>query len=101
MDLDEIDPRTGSVKQYMAETFASDGSGGADEGLRRLAGCGPGSFLGSFMRPDIERRSRRCRSRCSAEFLTDAEGAGEYRGGPGIFVEMVFSTSSRVTLRSL
>jgi N-methylhydantoinase B len=23
------------------------------------------------------------------EFMTDAEGAGEYRGGPGIFVEMV------------
>ena len=90
MDLDEIDPRTGSVKQYMAETFASDGSGGAMKGFDGWPGVGPGSFLGSFVRPDIEHFESEVPFRVMRyEFMTDAEGAGEYRGGPGIFVEMV------------
>lgn len=90
MDLDEIDPRTRSVKQYMAETFASDGSGGAMKGFDGWPGVGPGSFLGSFMRPDIERFESEVPFKVLRyEFVTDAEGAGEYRGGPGIFVEMV------------
>jgi N-methylhydantoinase B len=90
MDLDEIDPRTGSVKQYMAETFASDGSGGAMKGFDGWPGVGPGSFLASFVRPDIEHFESEVPFRVMRyEFMTDAEGAGEYRGGPGIFVEMV------------
>ena len=84
MDLDEIDPRTGSVKQYMAETFASDGSGGAMKGFDGWPGVGPGSFLGSFVRPDIEHFESEVPFRVMRyEFMTDAEGAGEYRGGPG------------------
>ncbi len=90
MDLDEIDPRTGSVKQYMAETFASDGSGGAMKGFDGWPGVGPGSFLGSFVRPDIEHFESEVPFRVTRyEFMTDAEGPGEYRGGPGVFVEMV------------
>jgi N-methylhydantoinase B len=90
MDLDEIDPRTGSVKQYMAETFASDGSGGAMKGFDGWPGVGPGSFLGSFMRPDIEHFESEVPFRVMRyEFMTDAEGPGEYRGGPGVYVEMV------------
>jgi N-methylhydantoinase B len=51
---------------------------------------GPGSFLGSFVRPDIEHFESEVPFRVMRyEFMTDAEGAGEYRGGPGIFVEMV------------
>ncbi len=89
MDLDEIDPRTGTVKQYMAETFASDGSGGAMKGFDGWPGVGPGSFLGSFMRPDVEHFESEVPFRVMRyEFMTDAEGAGEYRGGPGVYVEM-------------
>jgi N-methylhydantoinase B len=89
MVLDEIDPRTGSVKQYMAETFASDGSGGAMRGFDGWPGVGPGSFLGSFVRPDIEHFESEVPFRVMRyEFMTDAEGAGEYRGGPGVYVEM-------------
>lgn len=90
MDLDEIDPRTNSVKQYMAETFASDGSGGAMKGFDGWPGVGPGSFLASFVRPDIEHFETEVPFRVTRyEFVTDGEGAGEYRGGPAVFVETV------------
>jgi N-methylhydantoinase B len=89
MDLDEIDPRTGTVRQYMAETFASDGSGGAMKGFDGWPGVGPGSFLGSFVRPDIEHFESEVPFRVTRyEFITDSEGAGEFRGGPGVYVEM-------------
>jgi N-methylhydantoinase B len=90
MDLDEIDPRTHSVRQYMAETFASDGSGGAMDGFDGWPGVGPGSFLGCFVRPDIEYFEAEVPFRVTRyEFTTDAEGPGKFRGGPGVFVEMV------------
>lgn len=90
MDLDKIDPRTNSVKQYMAETFASDGSGGAMKGFDGWPGVGPGSFLASFVRPDIEHFESEVPFRVTRyEFVTDGEGAGEYRGGPAVFVETV------------
>ena len=93
MDLDEIDPRTGAVKQYMAETFASDGSGGAMKGFDGWPGVGPGSFLGSFMRPDIEYFESEVPFRVlKYEFTQDSAGDGEYRGGPGVYVEMVSDT---------
>ena len=89
MDLDSVDPRTGSVKQYMAESFASDGSGGAMQGFDGWPGVGPGSFLASFVRPDIEHFESEVPFRVTRyEFETDAEGAGEFRGGPGVYVEM-------------
>lgn len=93
MDLDEIDPRTGSAKQYMAETFASDGSGGAMKGFDGWPGVGPGSFLASFMRPDIENFESEVPFRVMRyAFIKDWAGDGEYRGGPGVYVEMVSDT---------
>jgi N-methylhydantoinase B len=93
MDLDKIDLRTGSVKQYMAETFASDGSGGAMKGFDGWPGVGPGSFLGSFMRPDIEYFESEVPFRVLRyEFTRDSAGDGEYRGGPGVYVEMASDT---------
>ena len=93
MDLDEIDSRTGSIKQYMAETFASDGSGGAMKGFDGWPGVGPGSFLGSFMRPDIEYFESEVPFRVlKYEFTQDSAGDGEYRGGPGVYVEMASDT---------
>ena len=89
MDLDEIDPRTGTVKQYMAETFASDGSGGAMKDFDGWPGVGPGSFLASFVRPDIEHFESEVPFRVLRyEFVPDSEGPGEYRGGFGVYVEM-------------
>jgi N-methylhydantoinase B len=53
-------------------------------------GVGPGSFLGSFVRPDIEHFESEVPFRVMRyEFMTDSEGAGEYRGGPGVYVKMV------------
>lgn len=90
MDLGDIDPRTGTVRQYMAESFASDGSGGAMQGFDGWPGVGPGSFLASFVRPDIEHFESEVPFRVMRyEFVTDGEGAGQYRGGPAVYVEMV------------
>ena len=75
MDLDEIDPRTGSVKQYMAETFASDGSGGAMKGLRRLAGCGARVVLGEL------RAARHRAFRVGSAVPGDALRVHDRRGG--------------------
>ena len=61
----------------MAETFASDGSGGAMKGFDGWPGVGPGSFLGSFVRPDIEHFESEVPFRVMRyEFVTDVEGAG-------------------------
>jgi N-methylhydantoinase B len=93
MDLDVIDPRTGTVKQYMAETFASDGSGGAMRGFDGWQGVGPSSFLASFVRPDIEFFESEVPFRVMKyELMPDSAGAGEFRGGPGVYVEMVSDT---------
>jgi N-methylhydantoinase B len=93
VDLDVIDPRTGTVKQYMAETFASDGSGGAMKGFDGWQGVGPSSFLASFVRPDIEFFESEVPFRVMRyELLKDSSGAGEFRGGPGVYVEMVSDT---------
>jgi N-methylhydantoinase B len=89
MDLDEIDPRTHSVRQYMAETFASDGSGGAMDGFDGWPGVGPGSFLGCFVRPDIEYFEAEVPFRVTRyEFTTDGRPRKVSRW-PGVFVEMV------------
>jgi N-methylhydantoinase B len=93
VDLDVIDPRTGTVKQYMAETFASDGSGGAMKGYDGWQGVGPSSFLASFVRPDIEFFESEVPFRVMRyELLQDSAGPGEFRGGPGVYVEMISDT---------
>jgi N-methylhydantoinase B len=72
MDLDEIDPRTGSVKQYMAETFASDG---------RLAGGGPGIVLGELRA--ARHRALRVRGPVPRDPLRVHDGRGGRRRVPG------------------
>ena len=74
----------------MAETFASDGSGGAMKGYDGWPGVGPGSFLASFVRPDIEHFESEVPFRVMTyEMIRDWAGDGEHRGGPGVYVEMV------------
>ncbi len=93
MDRRIMDPRTGNIKQYFAETFASDGSAGAMKGYDGWQGVGTYGFVGSLVRPDIEifesmvpYRVRTC------EVMQDWEGAGEFRGGPGVYLELIADT---------
>ncbi len=90
MDPRVIDPRTGTVKQYFGETFASDGSGGAMSGFDGWQGVGNYRFVGCMVRPDMEVFETQIPYRVMRyELLQDWEGAGEYRGGPGVYLEMV------------
>lgn len=93
MDPTVIDPRTGTPKQYFAETFASDGSGGAMKGYDGWQGVGFFPSVGNLARPDIEIFESQVPFRVPRyELLQDWEGAGEFRGGSGIYVEMVADT---------
>ncbi len=93
MDPDVIDPRTGTIKQYFAEHFASDGSGGAMKGYDGWQGVATFPFVGNLVRPDIEIFESQVPFRVpSYGILPDWEGPGEFRGGPGIYVEMVADT---------
>ncbi len=93
VDPREIDPRTGKIKQYFAEHFASDsGSGGLKgfDGWLGVMNCGSG---GNFMRPNIENYECEVPFRVTNyEVLQDWEGAGEFRGCPGTRIVFVADT---------
>lgn len=94
MDPRVIDPRTDHIKQYFAETFASDGGSGALKGFDGWQGV---AILGSganFGRPNMEFYEATCPYVVTRyEVLPDWEGAGEFRGGPGTLVELVANTA--------
>lgn len=94
MDPRIVDPRTGHIKQYFSETFGSDGGSGALKGFDGWQGV---AILGSganFGRPNMEFYEAMCPYVVTKyEVLPDWEGAGEYRGGPGTFVELVAHTA--------
>jgi len=87
-DPTRTDPRTGTIRQYYSETFM-DGSGGGMRGYDGWPGLAPYFFVGCLMRPDMEIFEATVPFRVwKAEFIQDWEGAGEFRSGPGVFVEM-------------
>ncbi len=89
-----IDPRTGAASQYYAETFASDGSGGALKGYDGWQGGMTVGFSGNLGRAEIEIFESMVPYRVPRyELLQDWEGAGEFRGGPGVYVEAVADTA--------
>ncbi len=94
MDPRIVDPRTGHIKQYWSETFGSDGGSGALKGYDGWQGV---AILGSganFGRPNMEFYEATCPYLVTKyEILPDWEGAGEFRGGPGTFVELVAYTA--------
>jgi N-methylhydantoinase A/oxoprolinase/acetone carboxylase beta subunit/N-methylhydantoinase B/oxoprolinase/acetone carboxylase alpha subunit len=94
MDPRVIDPRTGHIRQYFSETFASDGGSGALKGYDGWQGV---AILGSganFGRPNMEFYEATCPYVVTRyEVLPDYEGAGEFRGGPGTLVELVAYTA--------
>ncbi len=93
MDPTVIDPRTGTIKQYFAETFASDGSGGAMQGYDGWQGVAFFTSVGNLARPDIEIFESQVPFWVPRyELLQDWEGAGEFRGGAGVFIEAVADT---------
>lgn len=93
MDRRVTDPRTGTIKQYFAETFATDGSAGATKGYDGWQGIGCYGFVGSLVRPEIEIFESMVPYRVlQYQVLQDWEGAGEFRGGPGVYLELVADT---------
>jgi len=88
-DSRTIDPRTGMALSYWSETFASDGSAGGRKGYDGWTGIGTWYHMGSLLRPDIEHYEALFPfMNIKYEILPDWEGAGEFRGGPGIHTEL-------------
>jgi N-methylhydantoinase B len=94
MDPRVIDPRTGHIKQYFAETFASDAGSGAVKGYDGWLGINMQVTAGNFMRPNIEYFELSVPYLCTRyEILKDWEGAGEFRGSPGTYTEVYTDTA--------
>ncbi len=89
MDPEQIDPRTGNIRQFYAETFM-DASGGGLKGYDGWPGLAPFFFVGCITRPDMEVFETAGPFRVMrAEFIQDWEGAGQFRSGPGVLTEIV------------
>lgn len=90
MDPRVIDPRSGRALQYFAETFASDAGSGAVKGYDGWDGV---QFMGAdanFMRPNMENYELSCPyMTLRYEYLPDYEGAGEFRGSPGVLTQVL------------
>jgi N-methylhydantoinase B len=93
MDPRHIDPRSGHIVQYYASTFASDAGSGAVKGHDGWHGIQMQVSAGNFMRPDMEHFEFRVPYLCTRyEILPDWEGAGEFRGSPGVYTEQYADT---------
>ncbi len=93
MDPRVTDPRTGHIKQYFAETFASDAGSGAVKGYDGWQGTAHQNTAGNFMRPNIEHFELSVPYVVTHyEVMKDWEGAGEFRGSPGSHLEFYADT---------
>jgi N-methylhydantoinase B/acetone carboxylase, alpha subunit len=90
MDPRVIDPRSGRALQYFSETFASDAGAGAVKGYDGWNGVAFAGADGNFMRPNMENFELNVPyMNLRYEFLPDYEGAGEFRGSPGVYTEVL------------
>ena len=83
-----VDHRT--QDRYVRTAFDYDGSGGATYGHDGLSGISTLGALGAVTRGNVEEMEIRIPHRMQKyEFISDLEGAGRWRGGPGIHWEAV------------
>jgi len=76
--------------RYVRTAFDYDGSGGATYGHDGLSGIAALGALGTVSRGNVEEMEIRIPHRMRKyEFIADLEGAGRWRGGPGIHWEAV------------
>ena len=88
-DTRVIDPRTGQPNIYWAETFASEGSAGARKGYDGWQGISAWVHIGALGRTEAEFFEGFCPYRITRyEVMQDFEGAGQWRGGPGVEIEV-------------
>ena len=85
---DIIDPRTGTISEYTAHCFHAISSSGAAWGYDAVDGSGSSPLGGAHIRAPIEVEEWYIPYRwLHYEFLTDSDGAGQWRGGLGTHVE--------------
>ncbi|MBI3092173.1 MAG: hydantoinase B/oxoprolinase family protein [Candidatus Tectomicrobia bacterium] len=81
-----IDPRSG--ERYVRTSFDYDGSAGAVSGFDGYQGISSIAALGAVTRGNIEEMEIRIPFFMhKLEFATDLQGAGRWRGGPGVYWE--------------
>jgi N-methylhydantoinase B len=83
-----VDHRTN--ERYVRTSFDYDGSGGATYGHDGLSGISTLGALGAVTRGNVEEMEIRIPHRMlKYEFISDLEGAGKWKGGPGVHWEAV------------
>ena len=87
---DRIDPRTGSIQYFDVAGFMSDGGNGAIYGYDGTDSFTPYNAAGAVLKAPVEVEEWEAPLRwLRYEFLTDATGHGQWRGGLGTYVEIV------------
>ncbi|HUT71666.1 MAG TPA: hydantoinase B/oxoprolinase family protein [Desulfatiglandales bacterium] len=87
---DRIDPRTGSIQYFDVAGFMSDGGNGAIYGYDGTDSFTPYNAAGAVLKAPVEVEEWEAPLRwLRYEFLTDATGHGQWRGGLGTHVEIV------------
>jgi len=87
---DRTDPRTGAVQYFDVAGFMSDGGNGAIYGYDGTDSYTPYNAAGAVMKAPVEVEEWEAPLRwLRYEFLTDAVGHGQWRGGLGTNVEIL------------
>jgi N-methylhydantoinase B len=87
---DRIDPRTGSIQYFDIGGFMSDGGNGAIYGYDGTDSFTPYNAAGAVLKAPVEVEEWEAPLRwLRYEFLADATGHGQWRGGLGTHVEIL------------
>ncbi|MCH9037433.1 MAG: hydantoinase B/oxoprolinase family protein, partial [Chloroflexi bacterium] len=93
------DPRTG--RQFIWHFFLGRGGGGASQGFDGWSNIGEVNVVGAIRSPSIEVTEERFPFFISYyEFLPDSAGDGEWRGGLGSRVELVYQGADGARLNT-
>jgi N-methylhydantoinase B len=88
--LPEIDPRTGQEREFFQAPFIEEGGSGAVKGFDGWDGVGAGGGSGASKRGSVEEQELSYPVRFDVvNLMKDSEGAGEFTGARGTYVERV------------
>jgi N-methylhydantoinase B len=90
--LPEIDPRTSLDREFFQAPFIEEGGSGAVKGFDGWDGVGAGGGSGASKRGSVEEQELSYPVRFDVvDLMRDSEGAGEFTGARGTYVERIIT----------